>query len=97
VGTSKPVSTTCAPARRSSKLSCASITTVVVLAPMRNAALQRFAQRLQRDKEEVLAGLTSVYSNGQVEGQVNKLKLIKRMGYGRASFPLLRQRVLHAL
>jgi transposase len=52
---------------------------------------------LQRDKEEVLAGLTLVYSNGQVEGQVNKLKLIKRMGYGRASFPLLRQRVLHAL
>ncbi|HEX6555209.1 MAG TPA: hypothetical protein VF026_20765 [Ktedonobacteraceae bacterium] len=31
------------------------------------------------------------------EGFVNKLKLIKRQGYGRASFPLLRQRVLHAL
>ncbi len=30
-------------------------------------------------------------------GTVNKLKLIKRMGYGRAEFPLLRQRVLHAL
>lgn len=58
--------------------------------------LQRFAQGLQRDKEEVLAGLTFVYSNGQVEGQINKLKLIKRQGYGRAGFPLLRQRVLHA-
>jgi len=32
-----------------------------------------------------------------VEGKVNKLKLIKRMGYGRAGFALLRQRVLHAL
>jgi len=59
--------------------------------------VKRFTAGLQRDKEEVLAGLTLVYSNGQVEGFVNKLKLIKRMGYGRASFPLLRQRVLHAL
>lgn len=59
--------------------------------------VKRFAQGLQRDKEEVLAGLTLVYSNGQVEGQINKLKLIKRTMYGRAGFPLLRQRVLHAL
>lgn len=58
--------------------------------------VQRFAQGLQRDKEEVLAALTFVYSNGQVEGQINKLKLIKRQGYGRAGSPLLRQRVLHA-
>lgn len=59
--------------------------------------LQRFANGLKRDKAAVLAGLTLIHSNGQVEGQVNKLKLIKRMGYGRAGFPLLRQRVLHAL
>jgi len=52
---------------------------------------------LQQDREEVLAGLTLVYSNGQVEGQVNKLKLLKRTMYGRAGFSLLRQRVLHAL
>jgi hypothetical protein len=43
------------------------------------------------------AGLTLSASNGMVEGKVNKLKLVKRMGYGRANFPLLRQRVLHAL
>ena len=61
------------------------------------ASVQRFAKGLERDKEAVLAGLTLVHSNGQVEGFVNKLKLIKRMGYGKASFPLLRQRVLHAL
>ena len=45
----------------------------------------------------VVAGLTLPQNNGLVEGKVTKLKLIKRMGYGRAAFPLLRQRVLHAL
>jgi len=59
--------------------------------------LKRFSTGLQRDHEEVLAGLTFIYSNGMVEGFVNKLKLIKRQGYGRAGFPLLRQRMLHAL
>jgi transposase len=59
--------------------------------------VKRIATGLRRDNEEVLAGLTEVYSNGQVEGFVNKLKLIKRMGYGRDGFPVLRQRVLHAL
>lgn len=38
-----------------------------------------------------------VQNNGVVEGKINKLKLMKRMGYGRAGFALLRQRVLHAL
>lgn len=61
------------------------------------AEIQRFVKGLERDKEAVLAGLTLIHSNGQVEGFVNKLKLIKRMGYGRAAFPLLRQRVLHAM
>jgi transposase len=61
------------------------------------AEVQRFVKGLKRDQEAVLAGLTVVYSNGQVEGQVNKLKLLKRTMYGRADFPLLRQRVLHAL
>ena len=41
--------------------------------------------------------LFSLFPNGQVEGQVNKLKLLKRTMYGRASFSLLRQRVLHVL
>jgi transposase len=59
--------------------------------------LQRFARSIQRDKDAILAGLTLQESNGVVEGKINKLKLIKRMMYGRAEFPLLRQRVLHAL
>ncbi len=58
--------------------------------------LQHFVGGVLRDKEAVKAGLTLPASQGIVEGKVNKLKLIKRMGYGRASFPLLRQRVLHA-
>ncbi len=59
--------------------------------------LQRFANGLERDKAAVLIGLTQAHNNGQVEGQVTRIKLIKRMMYGRAGFALLRQRVLHAL
>jgi len=60
-------------------------------------ALQGFIVGIERDKAAVIAGLTLPQNNGVVEGKVNKLKLIKRMMYGRAKFPLLRQRVLHAL
>ncbi|KAB7781851.1 Mobile element protein [Methylorubrum populi] len=41
------------------------------------------------------AAIVEPWSNGPVEGQVNRLKLIKRSMYGRAKFDLLRQRVLH--
>ncbi len=57
--------------------------------------LQRFANGLERDKAAVLAGLTFVHRNGQTEGQGTRIKLIKRMMFGRAGFALLRQRVLH--
>jgi len=50
--------------------------------------LQRIALGLERDKAAVLAGLTLIHSNGQVEGQVTRIKLIKRMMFGRAGFPL---------
>ena len=55
-----------------------------------------FAAGLRRDEAAVRAGLSLPWSQGQVEGQVNRLKLIKRSGYGRAKFDLLRQRVLAA-
>jgi transposase len=55
-----------------------------------------FASSLERDKAAVLAGLSLPYSNGQVEGQINRLKLIKRSMYGRGNFDLLRKRVLLA-
>jgi transposase len=59
--------------------------------------LQSFAAGVKKDKEAVRAGLTWWINNGMVEGHVTKLKLIKRQGYGRAGFPLLRKRILHAL
>ena len=59
--------------------------------------LQGFVLGVEPDKAAVVAGLPLPQNNGVVEGHVNKLKLIKRMGYGRAGFALLRQRVLHAL
>jgi transposase len=58
--------------------------------------LKSFAKGIQQDKAAVLAGLTLPWSNGPVEGHVNRLKLIKRSMYGRAKLPLLRQRVLQS-
>jgi len=59
-------------------------------------ALARFARGLQEDLAAVKAGLTLAWSNGVTEGQIHRLKLVKRQGYGRAGFALLRQRVLQA-
>lgn len=56
--------------------------------------LSGLAQSIGQDKAAVLAALSLPWSNGQVEGQVNRLKLIKRQMYGRAKFYLLRARVL---
>ena len=58
--------------------------------------LRSFARGLGRDEAAVRAGLDLPWSQGQTEGQITRLKLIKRQGYGRAKFDLLRQRVLHA-
>jgi transposase len=57
--------------------------------------LQRFATGLPQDAA-VRAALKLPYSNGQTEGHVTRLKLLKRPMYGRAKLDLLRQRVLHA-
>ncbi len=56
--------------------------------------LVNFARSLEHDNAAVVAGLSLPYSNGQVEGQINRLKLIKRSMYGRARLDLLRKRVL---
>ena len=58
--------------------------------------LVHFASGLQREHSAVQAALTLPYSNGQVEAQITKLKLLKRQSYGRAKLDLLRQRMLHA-
>ena len=57
-------------------------------------ALKGFAKGIKQDLAAVTNALSLPWSNGQTEGQVNRLKLIKRQMYGRASFDLLRKRVL---
>jgi transposase len=56
--------------------------------------LRSFASGIRSDKEAVLNGLTLPYSSGRVEGIVNKIKAVKRQMYGRASFALLRRRII---
>jgi transposase len=58
------------------------------------ANLVRFVERLEQDLAAVRAALELPWSNGQTEGQINRLKAIKRQMYGRAGFDLLRARVL---
>lgn len=57
--------------------------------------LRSFVTGLERDFDAVLAALTLPYSSGPVEGQVNRIRTIKRRMFGRANFDLLRIRVLH--
>jgi transposase len=58
------------------------------------AQVQSFAVGIQQDYAAIHAALDTAWSNGQPEGQVNRLKFIKRQMYGRAHFDLLRLRVL---
>jgi transposase len=59
-------------------------------------ALRSFVAGLRADLDAVTAGLTLPYSSGPVEGQVTRIKLLKRQMYGRAKLDLLRKRVLWA-
>jgi transposase len=58
--------------------------------------LAGFAHNLRRDLDAVRHGLTLPYSSGPVEGNINRLKMLKRQMFGRASLDLLRKRVLLA-
>ena len=60
------------------------------------SAIATFAAGLETDSAAVRAAVTRSWSSGQAEGQINRLKLLKRQSYGRASFDLLRRRVLMA-
>jgi transposase len=59
-------------------------------------ALRSFATGLKNDHAAVVNGLTMTHNSGGVEGNVNRIKTIKRQMYGRAKFDLLRKRVLPA-
>ena len=56
--------------------------------------LRSFANGIRRDQQAVTAGLALPYSSGTMEGNVNKIKMIKRQMFGRAGFALLRKRVI---
>jgi hypothetical protein len=59
-------------------------------------AIESFAAGLEQDGTAIRAALTTPWSSGQAEGQITRLKMLKRQTYGRAHFDLLRQRVLLA-
>ncbi|MFE6848838.1 transposase [Streptomyces sp. NPDC057686] len=58
--------------------------------------LHSFANGLERDLAAVVAGLSTPWNSGVVEGHVNRIKMLKRQMFGRAGFHLLRKRVLLA-
>lgn len=60
------------------------------------APLASFAHNLRRDLDAVRNGLSLPYSSGAVEGNINRLKMLKRQMFGRAGLDLLRKRVLLA-
>jgi transposase len=55
-----------------------------------------FARGVSKDLPAIRAAIASPWSNGQTEGQVTKLKLIKRQMYGRAKLDLLEARLIGA-
>jgi transposase len=57
--------------------------------------LTAFITKLRQDAEAVAAALELPHSQGQTEGQINRLKLVKRTMYGQAKFDLLHQRILY--
>ena len=60
------------------------------------SVMKKFAAGMKKDLAAVRAGLTEEWSNGPVEGFIHKLKLVKRQGYGKAGFDLLKARMLAA-
>lgn len=58
--------------------------------------LESLANGIATDRDAVHAALSKPWSNGQTEGQITKLKLVKRQMYGRAKLDLLRARVMAA-
>jgi transposase len=67
-----------------------------VLAAAEGTSLAHFAAQLQRDAEAVQAALELPWTTSPAEGQISRIKMLKRTMYGRAGFDLLRARVLYA-
>jgi transposase len=94
--TSPEVATAADLARRFQSMICNR--EIAALKPWLNDAttgpMSSFARGISRDVEAVQAALTMPWSTGPVEGEINKLKLIKRSMYGRAGMDLLRSRMI---
>ncbi|MEU9027014.1 transposase [Streptomyces sp. NPDC048383] len=56
--------------------------------------LRTLANGMRRDRAAIQAALTTTYTSGAVEGNVTRIKLLKRQMYGPANFDLLRRRIL---
>ena len=67
-----------------------------VLAAAADILLADFGASLSRDQNAVQAALNLPWTTSSVEGQGNRIKIIKRSMYGRAGFDLLRARILNA-
>lgn len=66
-----------------------------VLAAAEGTLFARFAASLRRDFDAISAALVLPWTTSPVEGQISRIKMLKRTMYGRAGFELLRARVLH--
>jgi transposase len=66
------------------------------IASASESLIASFANGITKDKEAVSAAITEPWSNGQTEGQITKLKLVKRQMYGRAKIDLLQARLIGA-
>ena len=66
------------------------------LSEAEGSLIASLARGLNADRHAVLAALREPWSNGQTEGQINRLKALKRQMYGRAGLNLLRARLVHA-
>jgi transposase len=64
------------------------------IADAADSVLASFGKGIVIDRAAVAAAMTQPWSNGQTEGQITKLKLVKRQMYGRAKLDLLRARLL---
>ncbi|NTG15698.1 transposase [Agrobacterium rhizogenes] len=62
----------------------------------RNSLIASFVYGIARDRSAVLAAIAEPWSNGQTEGQINKLKTVKRQMYGRAKIDLLEAQLIGA-
>ncbi len=64
-------------------------------AESRLPSFESLTKGFRQDYQAIQLALTTPWSNAQCEGQICRVKLIKRLGYGRAKLDLLRQRILH--